>query len=524
MIRNLLLTAILLAPSIATAEVSDAIVRVGGASGICVDPRGLVMTARHLDLTEVVVVRFRDRNVTATRVYQCPEPDGPEVFDCAGDGYPFVRIAQVVPPRGSLVTSGGFPMQSPDVKWASGRMFGVARFTYDGQQLHADPTGAVWANCVGFATAPGWSGGPLFSEGAELCGLNLASKPRESLFATHASIRAAYAAAKRIVSSVKDGSATKELPALMVRCREQCPPCERFKADWETDAVFRKSLSGRYCVAIKTVKIDHPSALTDSFPTFHADGQSMIVGYAGKEKLLSELGITEKPAVKPSPTALAPPPPEDEPASPIVAEVVTAERPQFVPSAVSSLPLPPPPTVAVDDPVIPPIPQLTATHRDSPEVVAQPQPSGLGSAIGKVAGVASAAWTIAQWGGLIGATGGVGGLIMGGIALARTFRRITTTARAPPVAPVQPIATQPETPSQQPQPITIENPPPAQVVLSETRFTPVERDTFAQAHSWAVDTYVRRNPGAEGTMVALDALIWQYLESKGIKRTQTQRS
>ncbi len=233
---------------------------------------------------------------------------------------------------------------------------------------------------------------------------------------------------------------------------------------------------------------------------------------------------TAKPAVKPSRAALVPRPPEDLPALPIVAkhsgetaaEILAGQRPKFVTPVVASPPLPPSPTIAVAAPVIPPVASAP------PEVIAQPATGGVVTTIGKVADVAATAWTIAQWGGLIGATGGIGGLVMGGIALARTFRRIATTARAPPVEHPQPITPQPPRQSPLPSPITIENPPPPQVVIPETRFTPVERETFSEAYTWAVGKYVGRNPGAEGTMVALDALIWQYLESKGIKRPKSQ--
>ena len=44
--------------SLAQAAVQDAVVIVGDCSGVCVDPSGLVLTAKHCDHPPVVVVQF----------------------------------------------------------------------------------------------------------------------------------------------------------------------------------------------------------------------------------------------------------------------------------------------------------------------------------------------------------------------------------------------------------------------------------------------------------------------------------
>ncbi|WP_417850659.1 hypothetical protein [Thalassoglobus sp.] len=92
--------AILATVSSAQAGVEDAVVLVDGCSGVCVDEAGLVMTARHCDLPKTVTVRFKDRTVSATRIYVCPETEGPVIYGCEGNGYPFLPVAASPPQIG----------------------------------------------------------------------------------------------------------------------------------------------------------------------------------------------------------------------------------------------------------------------------------------------------------------------------------------------------------------------------------------------------------------------------------------
>ena len=55
--------------------------------------------------------------------------------------------------------------------------------------------------------------------------------------------------------------------------------------------------------------------------------------------------------------------------------------------------------------------------------------------------------------------------------------------------------------------------------MPETRFTPYERDTFAEAFAWAETELARKYPGAVGTLESLRGLIDQYLAAKGVTRT-----
>ena len=128
--------------------------------------------------------------------------------------------------------------------------------------------------------------------------------------------------------------------------------------------------------------------------------------------------------------------------------------------------------------------------------------------IDRVLGVAQTAVTVATWLGVSGTTGGVAGLILGGIALfrGRRHRRREQPAARDPPAVVEP-----------PPVVTIDAPPSPPVIVPETKFAPYERDTFAQAFAWAQGEMARKYPGAVGTLESLKGLIDQYLSAKGVR-------
>lgn len=116
------------------------------------------------------------------------------------------------------------------------------------------------------------------------------------------------------------------------------------------------------------------------------------------------------------------------------------------------------------------------------------------------------------WGALLGRTltaFGVGGPIaagaVGGVTLLTwLLRRKKAKPAAAAPARAAPVV------------ITTEAPSATQAVIAETRFTTVERDTFAEAFAWAKGELGRKEPGAIGTLEALDGLTRQYLASKGV--------
>ncbi|RLS59547.1 MAG: hypothetical protein DWH91_00060 [Planctomycetota bacterium] len=461
--------------STASAAVSDAVVLVDDCSGVCVDPTGLVLTAKHCDHPPVVVVRFKDRTVSARRVYVCPETEGPVVFDCDGDGFPFARLAEIVPPNGEKVWSAGYPDLAGrrELRWASGPMLGGSNFRYQG--------GAFRGNVVGFSTGPGWSGGPLFNQHGEVCGLLDSSDCQTSVFITYAATREAYVACRH-------RPATK--PTLYVFGSVHCGPCLKFKQHYAEQKKLQQRLDSRFTVVF--VDIDVHTGTADQFgikevPAFVVPGEPTITGYTEPDVLLGKLGVAEQepepPAIvdaPPKPPVVTPPPVIAEPAAEPTAPVtVTVEKP----------PVAPPTTPAVEKP-----------------------DRSVADRLDRLSGLVQTGVSIATWLGVGGMTGGAGGLVLGGLALWRTLRRrrIAASARDSPAAMTA-------SPTPKPPFVTVESPPPPQAIVTETRFAPYERDTFAEAFAWAEAELVRKYPGSVSTLEAMKGLINQFLSAKGVK-------
>lgn len=462
--------------STVSAAVSDAVVLVDDCSGVCVDPSGLVLTAKHCDHPPVVVVRFKDRTVSARRVYVCPETEGPVVFDCDGEGFPFARLAEVVPPNGEKVWSAGYPVLTGrrELRWASGPMLGSSNFRYQG--------GSFRGNVVGFPTGPGWSGGPLFNQEGKVCGLLDSSDCQTSVFISYAATREAYHASR-------NHPTTK--PTLYVFGSVHCGPCLKFKQHYADRATLRKQLDARFTVVFVDIDV-HPGT-ADQFgikevPAFVVPGEPTITGYIEPGELLDKLGVAEQEPERPAIVDAPPKPPVVTP--PVNSEPAPAPTPPTVPVTVTVEKLPIPPTAENPD-------------------------HSVADRLDRLSGLVQTGVSIATWLGVGGMTGGAGGLILGGLALWRTLRRrrIAASARD------SPAATAPVTVSPTPKPpvVTLESPPLPQAIVPETRFAPYERDTFAEAFAWAEAELVRKYPGSVSTLEAMKGLINQFLSAKGVK-------
>lgn len=466
--------------STASAGVSDAVVLIGDCSGVCVDPSGLVLTAKHCDLPPVVVVRFRDRTVSARRVYVCPETEGPVVFDCDGEGFPFARLAEIVPPNGEKVWSAGYPDQSGrrELRWASGPMLGGSQFRYQG--------GTFRGNVVGFATGPGWSGGPLFNQQGEVCGLLDSSDCQTSVFISYAATRETYVACR-------NRPATK--PTLYVFGSVHCGPCLKFKQHYAEHKKLQQRLDARFTVVFVDIDV-HPGT-ADQFsikevPAFVVPGEPTITGYTEPDVLLGKLGVVEQEPERPAVVAPQPKPSVITP--PANAEPAAEQAPSTAPV-----------TVTVEKP---PVPHPTTPAAEKPD-------RSVADRLDRLSGLVQTGVSIATWLGVGGMTGGAGGLILGGLALWRTLRRRRTATSARD----SPAATAPVSTSSIPKPpvVTVESPPPPQAIVTETRFAPYERDSFAEAFAWAEAELVRKYPGSVSTLEAMKGLINQFLSAKGVK-------
>jgi len=442
---------------------------VEGCSGVCVDPSGLVLTARHCNLPATVTVRFKDRTVSATRVYVCREVEGPVVYDCDGDGYPFLPVAATAPLVGERVWSCGYPLLNGrrELRWAKGAVLRWSTFEYAG--------GSFNGNVVGFVTAPGWSGGPLLNAKGEVCGLLNSSDCATSVFISSAAVRQAYAAVRPGRAAESPPRSGK--PTLYVFGSITCGPCRQFKDDYANHSQLRQALEAAFTVEF--VDVDQQADLASRFgvtevPTFLVPGGTRVTGYEGPDQLLAALGLREQIAARP-------PPQRD-----VVDEKATQPEPAT-----------PAPTFEDAAPA--------ATAPDSP-ATAPTTPSAVDERLDRLSGLVQTAVSIATWLGVGGATGGAGGLILGGLALWRTLRRRREgrAARDPPSVTAPPV-------------ITVDSPPPPQAIVPETRFAPYERDTFAEAFAWAEVEMVRKYPGAVSTLETLKGLISQFLSAKGVK-------
>lgn len=466
------------------AAVEDAVVMVEGCSGVCVDPSGLVLTAKHCELPATVTVRFKDRTVTATRVSVCREVEGPVVYDCEGDGYPFLPIAATAPQVGERVWSCGYPHLNGrrELRWANGRTLRWSTFEYSG--------GAFNGNVVGFVTAPGWSGGPLLNAKAEVCGLLNSSDCATSVFISSAAVRQAYAAVR--ASRAADPPASTCKPRLYVFGSMTCGPCRKFKEDYSNNTAFRQTLEAAF--AVEFVDVDKQSDTANRFsvtevPTFLVVGGARVTGYEGPDQLLVALGVQQEIAARPPPQREVVP----DPVAPVPQPAeVKADPPATVETPASN----------------PPVAEAPASRTPAePDVATAP---AVADQLDRLSGLVQTAVSIATWLGVGGATGGAGGLILGGLALWRTLRRRRDPkpARDPPSNVIPPPV------------VTVENPPPPQAIVPETRFAPYERDTFAEAFAWAESELVRKYPGAVSTLEALKGLINQFLSAKGVKPTK----
>lgn len=455
-----LAVAALSAKPASAAEIADTVVQIGGCSGVCVDPSGIVLTVKHCGIPEVTQVRFRDRTVMARKLYETTECDGPVVFDCEGEGYPFQPIASRVPNVGDGVWSVGYPAQNGtrQLTWGSGKLQGTGEWKKRPSEC------GTQVNRTNIRTAEGWSGGPLLTPSNEVCGLLLGGNGSFSCFASYSSVRQAYDATCRPADT---------RPVLYVFTSANCQPCRQFKSDYESRLTLKVPLDTAY--TIRLVDIETNRAEADrrgvrDVPAFVRDGHANVVGYTTPDDLLMRLGLKQ-------------------------AEVIV-ERPPVV---------------------------IAAPSTPSPAPLGAPQPS-LSDRVDKLAGIIQTGLTVASWVGVGVGTGGIGAAVLWGLSAWRAARKVKQVAAdiggywLPPAPQQQPPQVSPVAVQPRPPVITTENPPPPQVVVPTTQFAPYERDTFAEAFAWAKAEHGRRYPGSVSVLEAVQSMIDQYLASKGITR------
>ena len=452
--------ALLLFRSTAIADVGDAIVMIDGCSGVCVDPAGIVLTAKHCDLPDCVSVRFKQGTVKAVRVYESHDTEGPVAYDCEGDGYPSLPVAATAPVIGEKLWSFGYPSLNGqrELRRNCGPLLRWGTFKYAGGEFNG--------NVLGFGCGSGWSGGPLVNAKGEVCGLLNSSDDRTSVFISSAAVRQAYAAARQKLEKPAEQS-QPQLPELLVFGTPTCSPCLQFKADLNSNRNFSALLRSTY--KLVWVDINQRPEMAKKYaieqvPVFISEHGIRIVGYIGPEDLLTGLGLNPKPDPAPPPMT-EPVPVTGEPSSPQLTEPISPVTPSSDP-----------------------IDRLTSLTQH--------------------------AITIATWLGVTGISGGTAGALLGGLALWRTLRR----RRQPPTPFTPHPANSPITPPT----ITHDSAPLPQTIVPETRFAAYERDSHAEAFAWAAAEMARKYPGAVGTLESLQGLMNQFLAARGLRRPNLQ--
>ncbi|MEO2031488.1 MAG: trypsin-like peptidase domain-containing protein [Planctomycetaceae bacterium] len=476
MLRTVTTWIVFLWTAIAFGRVDDAVVMVDGCSGVCIDPAGLVLTAKHCGFPETVQVRFKHRTVRATRISVCRETEGPVVYDCDGDGFPHLPVAATAPRVGECLWSYGYPRLNGrrELRDTRGPLLRWGSFQYAG--------GSFNGNVVRIATSSGWSGGPLLNAKAEVCGLLNSSDGVTSVFISSAAVRDAYTESRHRTEPREPNTPADRKPTLYVFGSMTCTPCREFKQDYAKHKNLRDALDAAYTVEF--VDIDKQPELArrfnvDRVPAFVISGRAPITGYQGAEELLIAMGVKQ-----------AQPPPED--------PTPVADSNQRESTQPAEDPAPPENAEPTPTPIPPIAEHIPGTASDKPTP----------ATLDRIAGVAEKAVKLAKWLGITGATGGTAGLILGSVALWRTLRKRKQRQR--------PARDPPD--NQQPAVVTVDTPSPPQAILPDTRFTPYERDTFAEAFVWAETELARKYPGSVGTLESLRGLIDQYLAAKGFQR------
>jgi hypothetical protein len=253
------------------------VVRVGGCSGVCVDPAGLVLTAKHCHLRDVERVQFEHAEVLAVRIYETELTEGPVVYDCVGGGYPSVPVAHHPPGGGERVTTMGYPHigSGRSFRQEQGTVLRGGEFRFLGEQF--------FGNVTTMPLREGWSGGPLFNSEGEVIGLANSTGASESVFISFAATRKAYDEVVRLHQSRRPLGVVISLDSRA---------CLRFLSDFAGDAAFRGELQENYQIIVSDAA-QRPDVMQQSgagdLPLFIISGVSLLSGYQGQSDLLRRL-------------------------------------------------------------------------------------------------------------------------------------------------------------------------------------------------------------------------------------------
>ena len=302
-----------------------------------------------------------------------------------------------------------------------------------------------------------------------------------------------------------------------------CAPCQRFRRDYDTIAQFRGPLESAF--SVKSCEWERPSeqrfarrfgvAQLPGFIVFrNGIHQQSFTGYDGNWRAFLERlnldnsgvdGAESSKAKSGTPQELIRPITPEERAIPEIADLraeldrlrremaeVAKQRSDTVPGVLPDTKPAELPGRQAESPPLPPVLSIPANEA----------PAGGGSGVadqwGKV-GLAALTLLAPQFAIPAGAIG-----VAGTVFQMLRKRRQAMQAQQP----------QRQTVVERPVIVATDTPPAPARVEQTTHYVPVEKDTHQEAWKWAADQYVRKNPGSEGTIGALNHLIGQFVSGK----------
>ena len=238
------------------AERHEAVVKIGGCSGVSISDSGIILTAKHCRLKNYLTVEWPSgRKSRAVQLVRSRNGDGPTVFLCEGNGHPWQPVAKTPPKVGDQVESFGYPAGrggDRSLTHSVGTVTGRSKAT-----LQGNPFKITVATNHG---APGWSGGPLLNERGEVVGLLTGGGKEpdgswESIWITHEAVTHAVNVAQPIADDLiirysrasqakpcdlvtLDGS-----PEVVIFVTPNCAPCQRLKRDVAADSFSKYQIT-----------------------------------------------------------------------------------------------------------------------------------------------------------------------------------------------------------------------------------------------------------------------------------------